>query len=148
MKLEILTNPHFVLRASVLPVEYIDDKLRLLISDMIETMYAAGGAGLAAPQISRRRSLFIIDWNGPQVFINPSVELVGKRFASAEECLSLPGMRYNVPRAPSVRVRAVDLNNFFFTLGVSGPHAIAIQHEMDHLRGKLICDYPQKKRQR
>jgi peptide deformylase len=148
MILEIRTHPDPILRMSCLSVGEIDDKFRMLVEDMIETMQSAGGVGLAAPQVGRRQTFFVMDWDGPQVFINPEIELVGKRVLGKEGCLSLPGGQYIVPRALSVKVRATDLNGFTFDLGASGTPAIIIQHEVDHLRGRLLIDYPKPTRRR
>jgi peptide deformylase len=119
--------------------------VRQLADDMIETMYAARGIGLAATQVDVHQRLLVIDvspgHDTPQVFINP--EIIGRDgSAPAEEgCLSLPGIYDKVTRATQIRVRAIGRDGRPFELDADGLAAVCIQHEMDHLEGKVFVDY-------
>ncbi len=141
----ILHFPDERLRTSCQPVAKVDDKIRKLIDDMFETMYEAPGIGLAAPQVDVHVRLMVIDISedksAPQVFINP--ELLETRGAELMEegCLSVPGIYEDVERAEWIRVRALDRNGDSFEKEVSGLEAVCIQHEIDHLDGKLFVDY-------
>jgi peptide deformylase len=144
----ILHYPDKRLRNPAKPVERFDDELRKLVDDMAETMYAAPGVGLAAPQIGVSLRLFVIDVavadDAPselRVFINPEfVERTGT-VCYEEGCLSFPGIHESVERAERVRVRAQDITGASFELEADGLLAIAIQHENDHLEGKLLVDH-------
>jgi peptide deformylase len=144
----ILHYPDKRLRIPAKPVERFDDELRALVEDMAETMYAAPGVGLAAPQIGVSLRLFVIDVaiadDAPsdlRTFINPEfLEHVGT-VGYEEGCLSFPGVHETVERAERVRVRAQDVNGDTFELEADGLLAIAIQHENDHLEGKLLVDH-------
>jgi peptide deformylase len=144
----ILHYPDKRLRIPAKPVERFDDELRALVEDMAETMYAAPGVGLAAPQIGVSLRLFVIDVaiadDAPselRTFINPEfIEHVGT-VCYEEGCLSFPGIHETVDRAERVRVRAQDVNGDTFELEADGLLAIAIQHENDHLEGKLLVDH-------
>jgi len=124
----------------------LDDDLRQLATDMLETMYAAPGRGLAAPQVGRLLRLFVMDvaWKtdepAPMVFINPSVELLGDRVVGPEGCLSIPGPVTEVERSSQVRVRWTDLDGAAREELFDGFTAICIQHEYDHLDGLLTLD--------
>jgi peptide deformylase len=124
----------------------LDDDLRQLAADMLETMYAAPGRGLAAPQVGRLLRLFVMDvaWKtdepAPMVFINPSVELLGDRVVGPEGCLSIPGPVTEVERSSQVRVRWTDLDGAAREELFDGFTAICIQHEYDHLDGLLTLD--------
>ncbi|HHJ80407.1 MAG TPA: peptide deformylase [Candidatus Tenderia electrophaga] len=141
----ILFFPDERLRRQCRPVSEVDAKLRQLIDDMFETMYEAPGIGLAAPQVGVFERLMVIDIsedkNAPQVFINP--ELLETRGVELMEegCLSVPGIYEDVERADWIRVRALDRNGDSFEKEVSGLEAVCIQHEIDHLDGKLFVDY-------
>jgi peptide deformylase len=143
----ILQYPDKRLRDPGLPVEVFDAELQTLIDDMAETMYAAPGVGLAATQIGVALRLFIIDVavdedaaSDLRVFINPDlVELTGSTSFS-EGCLSFPGAREDINRAEQVRVRAFDRHGEPFEMLADGLMAIAVQHENDHLDGKLMID--------
>ncbi len=131
-----------VLRTPSEPVKEINDDLRKLVKDMFETMYAASGVGLAAPQVGRNIMLFIVDVDGksPMVFINPRImKAVGKETAD-EGCLSIPGFREEVQRAKRVICRATDLDGQDYEVEAEGLMARAIQHEFDHLEGVLFVD--------
>jgi len=142
----ILHYPDPRLRKMAEPVETVTDEIRTLIEDMAETMYAAPGVGLAAPQIGQSHRLFIIDIAGEddpsdlRVFINP--EIVDKQGTQiwCEGCLSFPEISEDVERADTVTVRAVDQDGKTFELTADGLLAVAIQHENDHLDGKLMID--------
>jgi peptide deformylase len=144
----ILHYPDKRLRDVAQPVTRFDDELARLIDDMAETMYAAPGVGLAAPQIGVALRLFLVDVavgeNQPselRVFVNPQiVETVGE-VEYEEGCLSFPGIHEEVERAERVRVRAHDAKGVPFELEAHGLLAIAIQHEHDHLEGKLMIDH-------
>lgn len=143
--LTILEYPDERLRTVAKPVEQVDDKLRAFIDDMFETMYAAPGIGLAATQVDFHQRLVVIDvseeGNEPLVFINP--EILEKKGAvkTQEGCLSVPEAYEKVERAEWVKVRALDKNGEPFELEADGLLGICIQHEMDHLLGKLFVDY-------
>lgn len=143
--LEILKFPDPRLRTRAEPVTTFDAALSRLIDDMFETMYAAPGIGLAASQVDVHRQLIVMDCSGdrsaPQVFINP--EILGREEVGVMEegCLSVPGIFDEVERAQRVRVRALDRHGQAFECELEGLHAVCLQHEMDHLAGKLFVDY-------
>lgn len=144
-KLSILEFPDPRLRTKARPVAQVDDALRALIDDMFETMYAAPGVGLAASQVDVHLRFMVIDVSEskdrPLVFINPEIlERDGEQHCE-EGCLSVPGVFAKVARAERVRVRAQDRNGELFECDADGLLAICIQHEMDHLVGKLFVDY-------
>jgi peptide deformylase len=152
-RLTILEYPDPRLRTRAVPVDAVDAALRELIDDMLETMYAANGVGLAATQVDVHRRLLIADVsegrNDPRVFINPEILGMGGTTTSQEGCLSVPGYYDEVERAASVRVRALGRNGKPFELELDGLLAICLQHEIDHLDGKLFVDYlSEMKRQR
>lgn len=136
--------PHPVLRASAKPVGAFTDELRRLVRDMIETMYANDGIGLAAPQIGQ--DLQIVVANASQergqetILINPVLEGSEGRFAVVEGCLSVPSVWEPVKRAARVRVRGLDPRGRPVTVETSGLPAIVLQHELDHLQGRLFID--------
>lgn len=144
----ILHYPDKRLRNPGKPVEAFDDELKTLIDDMAETMYAAPGVGLAAPQIGVEKRLFIVDVatsddepSDLRVFINPEIlERVGT-VCFEEGCLSFPGVHEEVERAERVRVRAQNAQGEPFELEADGLLSIAIQHENDHLNGELMIDH-------
>lgn len=143
--LTILEYPDPRLRTKAVPVTQVDDAMRQLIDDMIETMYKANGIGLAATQVNVHQRLLVIDIseerNQPQAFINPEIIARDGEEVMEEGCLSVPGFYENVQRAQHVRVRALDRNGETFELEADGLLAVCIQHEMDHLEGKLFVDY-------
>lgn len=124
----------------------LDDDLRALAADMLETMYAAPGRGLAAPQVGRLVRMFVMDvaWKtgepAPMVFVNPSVELLGERVTGLEGCLSIPGPLTEVERSAQVRVRWTDLDGVAQDQVLDGFAAVCVQHEYDHLDGVLTLD--------
>lgn len=123
----------------------VDDAVRQLIDDLLETMYASKGIGLAASQVDIHRRVLVLDISDgrdqPMAFINPEI-LEAEGSAPGEEgCLSLPGIYDKLERAARVRVRALDRNGEPFELQADGLLGVCIQHEMDHLEGKLFVDY-------
>lgn len=145
-KLEILEFPDPRLRTIAKPVTIFDAMLHRLIDDMFETMYEAPGIGLAATQINVHEQLIVIDVsehkNEPLVFVNPALEILDNDLEEYDEgCLSVPGFYETVSRPRQVRVDALDRNGEPFQLVVDGLLATCIQHEMDHLNGKLFVDY-------
>ena len=144
-KLEILEFPDRRLRTLAKPVAQVDDALRALIDDMFETMYAAPGIGLAASQVDVHRRLLVLDisedGDAPMVLINPEILAAEGEQVYEEGCLSVPGIYAEVKRAERIRVRALDRDGQTFELDTDGLLAVCIQHEMDHLAGKLFVDY-------
>ena len=143
--LEILQYPDPRLNLPAQRVEKIDAPTRKLIDDMIETMYAAPGIGLAATQVDVHKQIIVIDVSEDKsdlrVFINPEITRREGLATNQEGCLSVPGIYDNVERADSVTVTALDRNGSRFTLNASGLLATCIQHELDHLQGKVFVDY-------
>ncbi len=144
-KLEILHFPDPRLRTKATPVERVDDDLRRLIDDMFETMYEAPGIGLAATQINVHKRLLVVDVSEekeqPLVFINPEIISRDGVEEMEEGCLSVPGIYDKVQRAERVRVRALDRHGETFEMDLDGLLAVCVQHEIDHLDGKLFVDY-------
>jgi peptide deformylase len=145
-KLEILEFPDPRLRTLAQPVTSFDANLHRLIDDMFETMYEAPGIGLAATQINVHKQLIVIDIsedkNEPLVFINPSLQIVDQTLSEYDEgCLSVPGFYETVSRPSQVRVKFLDRDGNASEMIVEGLLATCIQHEMDHLNGKLFVDY-------
>jgi len=142
--LEILQYPDSRLLEPAQRVEKIDGSTRKLIDDMTETMYAAPGVGLAATQVDRHLQIVVIDVSDDKsdlrVFINPEIIRREGVAVNQEGCLSVPGIYDNVERAESVTVTALDRNGSRFTLNASGMLATCIQHEMDHLYGKVFVE--------
>lgn len=143
--LEILQYPDPRLQTPAKRVERIDESVRKLVEDMTETMYAAPGIGLAATQVDVHLQVIVIDVSDDRsdlrVFINPEITRREGFAANQEGCLSVPGIYDNVDRADSVTVTALDRNGSRFTLNASGLLAACIQHEMDHLQGKVFVEY-------
>ena len=145
-RLTILQYPDPRLRTRAQRVTEVNADIRRLIDDMFETMYAAPGVGLAAPQVDRHLRLIVIDVSEnndqPLVFINPEiVSIDGLPVQHDEGCLSVPGYYETVSRPPQVRVRALDRDGKSFERDCEDLLAVCIQHEMDHLEGKLFVDY-------
>lgn len=144
--LNILEFPDPRLRKVAEPVTVFDDALSKLVEDMFETMYDAPGIGLAATQVDVHKRLIVIDvsedHSQPLVFINPEVTVLDKDTAEYDEgCLSVPGFYETVVRPQHVRVVARDRDGEEFTMEPEGLLAVCIQHEIDHLDGKLFVDY-------
>ncbi|MCB1741880.1 MAG: peptide deformylase [Gammaproteobacteria bacterium] len=144
-KLEILHFPDPRLRNQAKPVERVDDSIRALVDDMFETMYAAPGIGLAAIQVNVLKQVITIDVSedkrSPLCLINPRILDRDGLIQSDEGCLSVPGVFEPVRRADFIRVSAIDRDGGDFEMQASGLLAVCIQHEMDHLAGKLFVDH-------
>ena len=143
--LPILQYPDPRLHTVAAAVTRVDDKIRRLVKDMAETMYAAPGVGLAAPQIDVHRRVIIVDTSEThdrlKVFINPEIIACSGTSECAEGCLSVPGIFEKVQRAERITVRALDTHGTPFELDADGLLAVCIQHEMDHLEGKVFVEY-------
>lgn len=143
--LTILEFPDPRLRTKAAPVTVFDAGLKQFVTDMLETMYAANGVGLAATQVDVHQRVLVIDMsderNQPLVLIN--AEIVEKDGAQVyqEGCLSFPGIYADVTRALKVKVKAQDVDGKEFFYETEGPQAVAVQHELDHLAGKVFVDY-------
>ena len=144
-RLTILEFPDPRLRTRAQPVEHVDGELRKLIDDMFETMYAAPGIGLAATQVNVHKRVLVIDISEtrdqPLALVNPEVIQRQGIEETEEGCLSVPGIYDKVTRAERVRVRALDRNGKSIEMDADGLLAVCIQHEIDHLDGKLFVDY-------
>lgn len=152
-RLTILEYPDPRLRTIAAPVTRFDAELKQRIADMFETMYAAPGIGLAATQVDWHHQLLVIDitedHSDPRVFINPEILEKEGKAAGQEGCLSVPGIYDDVPRAERVRVRYQDAEGATHEVELTGLLGVCLQHEMDHLNGKLFVDYlSELKRQR
>jgi len=152
-KLKILEFPDARLRNKAAPVEVVDDELRALIGDMFETMYDAPGIGLAATQVDVHKRLLVADvstdMSAPQVLINPEILEKDGVTVTDEGCLSVPGYYEEVTRAEHIKVRFLDREGAEVVMEAQGLLAVCIQHEIDHLDGKLFVDYlSEAKRQR
>jgi peptide deformylase len=143
--LTILEFPDPRLRTRATDVTEFDASLGRLIDDMFETMYKAPGIGLAATQVNVHKRLIVIDTSkendDPQVFINPEILSRDGIEVTEEGCLSVPGIYEEVQRAERIRVRARDRHGATFERDLDGLLAVCLQHEMDHLQGKLFVDY-------
>ncbi len=143
--LEILKYPDPRLRTVAKPVEAVDAAKRRLIDDMFETMYAAPGIGLAATQVDVHERLLVLDVtddkSAPMVFINPEILESEGSIDGDEGCLSVPEVYEPVERAQKIRVKALDRDGKAFELEAEDLLAVCIQHEIDHLEGKLFVDY-------
>ena len=144
--LPILEFPDTRLRTIAKPVTVFDDALAQLAKDMLETMYAAPGIGLAASQVNQHIRLLVLDLSedqsAPQIFINPMIEKITDDTKTYDEgCLSVPGFYETVERIDRIRVSAQDIHGKAFTLDADGLLSVCIQHEIDHLDGKLFVDY-------
>jgi peptide deformylase len=144
--LDILEFPDPRLRTVAKPVDAVDEGVRALVDDLFETMYAAAGIGLAATQVNVHRRILVMDVSAehdqPQAFINPEVTVLDPQLGSYDEgCLSVPGFYEEVHRPLRVRVDAIDRDGNAFSRELEGLAAICLQHEIDHLDGKLFVDY-------
>lgn len=143
--LDILHYPDERLRIVARPVETVDAEVRQLVDDMFDTMYDAPGIGLAATQVNVHRRVIVVDVSDdgsePHVFINPEITVRDGVEEMQEGCLSVPGYYDTVQRADSITVRALDRDGNPFELEADGLLAVCIQHEIDHLDGKLFVDY-------
>ncbi|HNV75307.1 MAG: peptide deformylase [Gemmatimonadetes bacterium] len=140
LKIQVLGSS--ILRVETTPVAEITDELQLLIDDMFETMHAAQGIGLAAPQVGRSERLAVIEIEGEQyVIINPEIVEESGSAKDEEGCLSIPEIYGEVERSTQVVVHAMDRHGKHFEIAADGLLARCLQHEIDHLHGKLFIDY-------
>ena len=146
-KLHILTFPDPRLRTVAAPVTKFDKSLENLVSDMLETMYEADGIGLAASQIDFHERIIVIDIseerNEPKIFINPEFQILDDKslFSFTEGCLSVPGVTEEIVRPDSIVLTWQDIKGEHYSEEPSGLLTVCIQHEIDHLEGKLMVDY-------
>ena len=144
-KLNILEFPDPRLKTVAKAVENFDSKLKTLVEDMTETMYMANGIGLAATQVNVHKRLLVMDisenQDQPRVYINPQILEQSGEQNCEEGCLSVPGVYASVKRAENVTLKAQDIDGNFFEEQLENLHAVCIQHEMDHLMGRLFVDY-------
>ncbi|MEW5769167.1 MAG: peptide deformylase [Pseudomonadota bacterium] len=143
--LKILHYPDPRLHTVAKPLDQVSDEIRQLAADMAETMYAAPGIGLAATQVDRHIRMILVDTSETKdqlrVFINPEIVAKDGETVYEEGCLSVPGIYDKVTRAEHIKVRALDLQGEPFELEARGLLAICIQHEIDHLNGKVFVEY-------
>lgn len=143
-RLEILKHPDPRLRLCANPVAKFDKALDCFIDDLLETLYATNAIGLSASQVGDRRNVLVIDLSedraAPEVYINPKIHSKADWGLVEESCLSVPGVVGNVLRATKLRVSAQDRAGKVFESELAGMHAVCLQHEMDHLEGKLFID--------
>jgi peptide deformylase len=145
-QLPILRFPDPRLHTVAKPVAQVDDRIRALAADMLETMYASDGVGLAATQVDVHERLIVMDTSEkrdrPLVLINPELTWASEEMAVAEEgCLSVPQVYDKVERHARVKVRALDRDGKDFEIDAEGLSAVCVQHEMDHLQGKVFVEY-------
>jgi peptide deformylase len=141
LPIRVLGDP--VLREETTPVDEITDEIRKFVADMYETMYLAKGIGLAAPQVGRTERIAIVDVDGAKfTIINPEIVSSGSKTGKSEEgCLSIPDVYGDVERPLSVKVRAVDIDGKEFEIEADELLGRCLQHEIDHLHGKMFLDY-------
>ena len=144
--LKILEFPNPNLRKIAVPVTSFDNDLKCLIDNMFETMYEANGIGLAATQVDVHKRLLVLDVseerNDPKVFVNPTIDVIESDLADYDEgCLSVPGFYETVSRPKKIKVSAQDKEGTRFEIEADGVLSVCIQHEIDHLDGKLFVDY-------
>jgi len=143
--LDILRFPDARLRTKAKPINEVTDELRAFIDDMFETMYAAPGIGLAATQVDFHKQLVIVDVSEdksePYCFINPVITHKEGEEVCQEGCLSVPEYYADVTRAEKIKVKALDRDGKKFEIEADGLFAVCIQHEIDHLKGKIFVDY-------
>lgn len=143
--LDILEFPDPRLRTVAKPIKKVDDEIRKLSQDMLETMYEAPGIGLAASQVDQHIRLIVVDvseeQDEPHILINPEYDILGEMIEYQEGCLSVPGFYEKVNRSDKIQVRALNENGEAIEFEASDLFAICIQHEIDHLDGKLFVDY-------
>jgi peptide deformylase len=144
--LDILEFPDTRLRTKAQPVTKVTDEIRTIIDNMFETMYEAPGIGLAATQVNVHQQIVVVDVSEdksePLVFINPKITILdGEPELSQEGCLSVPGFYEDVERIEHCKIEALNKNGEAFEIIATGLLAVCIQHELDHLQGKLFVDY-------
>jgi peptide deformylase len=144
-RLHILRYPDPRLHKQAAPVKEIDEGIRTLVSDMAETMYAAPGVGLAATQVDVHKQVIVIDPSEARdkllVLINPEIIAASGEADCEEGCLSVPGIYDRIARAERITVRALGLDGNTFTMEAEGLLAVCVQHEMDHLKGRVFVEY-------
>ena len=144
-KLDILEFPDPRLKTVANAVENFDEALKRLVEDMTETMYSAHGIGLAATQVNVHKRLLVLDvsenQDQPRVYINPQILSQSGEQVHEEGCLSVPGIYASVKRAENITIRAQDVDGINFEEQLEGLNAVCVQHEMDHLIGRLFVDY-------
>ena len=146
-KLKVLTFPDPRLRKVAVPVKKFDKSLENITSDMLETMYAEGGIGLAATQVDIHERIIVMDLseeqNDPKIFINPEFKILNDKslLSFTEGCLSVPGVNEEIKRPDSIYLSWQDIKGDFHEEEPSGLLTVCIQHEIDHLEGKLMVDY-------
>jgi len=140
LEIRVLGDP--VLREETRPVEAVTDEVRQLVDDMFETMYAAKGIGLAAPQVGRTERIAVVDVDGARyALVNPEIVAADGKRRGEEGCLSIPDIYADVERNAHVVVRALDRDGKSFEVDAADLLAVCLQHEIDHLHGKLFVDY-------
>ena len=145
--LKILIFPDQRLRTVAKPVQEINEQLKKLVTDLQETMYNGNGIGLSATQVNIHKRIMVVDIseekNSPHALINPKIEIMDpiERVVHGEGCLSVPGFYEEVERPSNILVNALDLEGKEFSIKAKGLLSVAIQHEMDHLEGKIFLDY-------
>ena len=144
-RLPILVYPHPNLRKTARPVERVTPEISELVDDMAHTMYEANGIGLAAIQVDRPLQIIVIDTSESkdflQVYINPELRAGTGLQTTEEGCLSIPGFFEEIERTETVQVTALDRNGEQFTRELDGLDSVCVQHEIDHLKGKVFVDY-------
>ena len=144
---QILTEPNKILREKSLIVDKVDEELQKLMSDMLETMYDGNGIGLAATQVDIHKRVIVVDIsnekNDPLVLINPTINKIidDENKSYSEGCLSVPGIFEELERPTSVEIKALGVDGKEFTLIAEDILSVVIQHEVDHLEGKMMVDY-------
>jgi peptide deformylase len=140
----ILEYPDPTLRETSQPVAAFDDGLSALVDDLFDTLAERGGLGLSAPQLGRLERVLVVhvpdDDEGPSVYVNPEILKSGAPGLVEEGCISVPGVLGNVVRATRIRIRAQDLQGNAYERDLDGMHAVCVQHEIDHLNGRLFID--------
>ena len=144
---QILTEPNKILREKSLLVEKVDKDIQKLMDDMLETMYAGGGVGLAATQVNIHKRLVVVDVseekNDPLILLNPEVEILNfeKKKMYAEGCLSVPGFYEEIERPNTIKIKATSIEGKKMNLKAEGMKSVVLQHEIDHLDGKMFVDF-------
>ncbi|MRI33374.1 peptide deformylase [Endozoicomonas sp. OPT23] len=150
--LQILQYPDERLRTIAEPVAEVNDEIRKIVDDMLETMYESKGVGLAATQVDIHKRIVVMDFseegNEPLVLINPAFEAIGEELTDLSEgCLSVPGYFELLDRFAEVRLTALDRDGKEYSMELDALPAVCVQHELDHLNGKLFVDYLSKLKQ-
>ena len=144
---EIITIPNSILKKISSSVEVVDDEIRSTLGDMLETMYAGDGVGLAATQVNIHKRLVVVDVseekNDPLILLNPEVEILNfeKKKIFAEGCLSVPGFYEEIERPITIKIKAISIEGKKMNLKAEGKKSVVLQHEIDHLDGKMFVDF-------